>query len=324
MSYGDIRINASVTRRIKTKEGYDEATLGLSQIPADSTDDDMQLALHAGLHMLDLIQHEIASRLRLPSVAPTTIPSLFVSQPNGDIERQPQDPPAAAKTEDPAPAAHPPKRREISPAEEVARVVVAGLDLAAPGSQSVSVETLVTASGEVIDHKAALAERVEAIKDASLTQTSIYVGDPEDLPSPVDPPAKEDPIPAASDVDLPTPFTNVLGIGIRVPPADDSRWGEPISERNRDGTGHGQLMAINAALTARGFKNGARHGAASAIINGIEFGDDRPRTPVSFESTRDLSVAQASIVLEWLDQAENVDIDRLLAETGAPTLGEEL
>jgi hypothetical protein len=45
------------------------------------------------------------------------------------------------------------------------------------------------------------------------------------------------------------------------------------------------------------------------------------------ESTKDLSVAQASIVLEWLDQAEDADIDRLAGAIGSPPLaldGEEL
>jgi hypothetical protein len=305
MSVRDIRINASVTRRLKSKDGYDEATLGISQVPADSTDEDMRLALHAGLHLLDLISDEISSRLRLSApVAPVAheVPSLFVAEPDPVVT--------------PAPVVHPPKRRaEIvsetpttSPAEDAAKIVMAGLD-----------------------HKAELAERVAAIKDVSLTQTSIYVGDPEDLPPPADPlkadPPKAAPIPTPDEVELGTPFTNVLGIGIRIPDPEDPRWAEPISERNRDGTGHGQLMAINAALTARGFKGNRRHLAISAILNGIEFTDDRPRTKVVVESTKDLSVAQASIVLEWLDQAEDTDINRLSAAIGSPSLefeGEEL
>jgi len=298
----DIRINASVTRRLKSKDGYDEATLGISQVPADSTDEDMRLALHAGLHLLDLIGDEISSRLRLSAPVAPQVPSLFVAEPDPVVT--------------PTPVVHPPKRRaEIvsetpttSPAEDVAKIVIAGLD-----------------------HKAELAERVEAIKDVSLTQTSIYVGDPEDLPPPVDPPKadppKVAPIPKPSEVELGTPFTNVLGIGIRIPDPEDPRWWEQITEKNRDGTGHGQLMAINAALTARGFKGNRRHLAISAILNGIDFTDERSRTKVDVESTKLLSVAQASIVLEWLDQAEDADIDRLSAAIGSPSLaieGEEL
>ena len=289
MSVRDIRINASVTRRLKSKDGYDEATLGISQVPADSTDEDMRLALHAGLHLLDLIGDEISSRLRLSApVAPVApqVPSLFVAEPDPVVT--------------PAPPAHPPKRR------------------AAP------------------DPEAPLAERVAAIKDVSLSQASIYVGDPEDLPPPADPPTvdapkadppKATPIPKPSEVELGTPFTNVLGIGIRIPESEDPRWWEQITEKNRDGTGHGQLMAINAALTGRGFKGNRRHLAISAILNGIDFTDDRPRTKVEVESTKDLSVAQASVVLEWLDQAEDPDVDRLSAAIGSPPLaldGEEL
>jgi hypothetical protein len=299
MSVRDIRINASVTRRVKSKDGYDEATLGISQVPADSTDEDMRLALHAGLHLLDLIGDEISSRLRLsaPVVPVAQVPSLFVAEPDPVVT--------------PTPVVHPPKRRAetvsetptTSPAEDAAKIVMAGLD-----------------------HKAELAERVAAIKDVSLTQTSIYVGDPEDLPPPADPPQAA-PIPKPSEVELSTPFTNVLGIGIRIPEAEDPRWWEQITEKNRDGTGHGQLMAINAALTARGFKGNRRHLAISTILNGIEFTDERSRTKVDVESTKELSVAQASIVLEWLDQAEDVCIDRLSAAIGSPPLaldGEEL
>jgi hypothetical protein len=304
MSYGDIRINASITRRIKSRDGYDEATLGLSQVPASSTDEDMRAALHSGLHLLDLIKDELADRLRLPAsvTAPApapVVPSLF--------------PKESATAPDRAPVAHPPKRRQEmgrikteevapSPAEVVAKVVAEGLGLPKP------------------EPTPTLAEQVaQIVGDTNTRQTSIYVGDPEDLPSPIEP-AKSAPIPVADDIDLPTPFTPVLGIGIRIPPVDDPRWSEPISERNRDGCGHGQLMAINAALTSRGFRGGERHQASSAILNGVDYADDRPRANVEIESIRDLSMAQACIILEWLDQAEDNDIDRLHEAIGQPSL----
>jgi hypothetical protein len=189
-----------------------------------------------------------------------------------------------------------------SSAEVVAKVVAEGLGLPKP------------------EPTPTLAEQVaQIVGDTNTRQTSIYVGDPEDLPSPIEP-AKSAPIPVADDIDLPTPFTPVLGIGIRIPPVDDPRWSEPISERNRDGCGHGQLMAINAALTSRGFRGGERHRASSAILNGVDYADDRPRAEVEIESIRNLSMAQACIILEWLDQAEDNDIDRLHQAIGQPSL----
>ena len=274
MSLSGIQLYSSYTRRIRNADGgWDEATLGVSKVPANATDEDMRYALHAGNHLLDLIAEELNARLVGPGgIKPPAqkIASLFVE-------------PAPEWAADPEPEA-----QTESLQDAVARIT------------------------------------------STTPPASLYVGDPDDLPPTIEPapriepaPINPDPVinqisalPDPDDLNMSIPFVNVLGIGLRIPEAENARWQEPITEVNRDGTGNGQLMAINAALTGKGFTKDGRWRACESILNGIDRGDDFPME-IEITSTRDLSAAQASIVLEWLTQAEETDMARLVADMRA-------
>jgi hypothetical protein len=107
----------------------------------------------------------------------------------------------------------------------------------------------------------------------------------------------EAPIPHDCEVDL---DRLVFGVTVPLPPSEWLR--EPITEVNSDGNGSGQLTAINAALTSAGYGGKLRHPAALAILRA--FGplyDASPRETVG--SIRDLSKAEAHIVLTWIERA---------------------
>lgn len=273
MSLAGIQLYSSYTRRIRNADGgWDEATLGVSKVPANATDEDMRYALHAGNHLLDLIAEELNARLVGTSGQKIQRVASLFSEPAPEWAK-PDDTPPETPTE--------------TLTEAVARIT------------------------------------------ADTPPASLYVGDPDDLPPTIEPvavapidPAPIDPapviqqisaLPDPDDLDMSIPFANVLGIGIRIPDVTDGRWQEPITEVNRDGTGNGQLMALNAVLTGKGFAKEGRFRACESILNNIDRGDDI-RTAIEVTSTRDLSAAQASIVLEWLTQAEETDMARLIAD----------
>ncbi|AIE83508.1 DEAD/DEAH box helicase [Fimbriimonas ginsengisoli] len=123
--------------------------------------------------------------------------------------------------------------------------------------------------------------------------------------APIDP-APTAPVVAAipREEDLRVDGAEAFGIFIPYPPEE---WNyEAITEIGVNG-GAGQLTALNAGLTSIGFGGARRHAACFAILS--EYGD-LPTAAVIDEvsSTRDLSKADAHIVLSWLEQArpENV------------------
>jgi hypothetical protein len=101
---------------------------------------------------------------------------------------------------------------------------------------------------------------------------------------------------------------NPFGIYIPYPPAE---WlDDPISEINGSGTGPGQLTAINAALSSVGYGGKMRHAAVQAILDAYGPIHGRPVTQVT--STKQLSKAEAHIVLSWLDQPSIESLTGLL------------
>lgn len=99
------------------------------------------------------------------------------------------------------------------------------------------------------------------------------------------------------------------GEEIHWPPVE---WlSEGITEINDDGSGGGQLKALNAALTALGYGKHLRHAAAAVLLG--EYGhiyDHQPRKAIA--SLRDLTKAEAHVILTFIERAANTEKTALL------------
>ena len=108
----------------------------------------------------------------------------------------------------------------------------------------------------------------------------------------------EDPasvIPAAETVD--TGWRYAFGIGVRLPD-DETMFEIPISRINADGSGGGQLKAINTALSSIGYHKEDRFLAINALLHAFTSEE------ANITSTNDLTRADAHILLEWIGRAD--------------------
>jgi hypothetical protein len=282
----EIQIYGSRTIRVKKiGGGFDEVTLGFSKLPGNAEEQDIRQALRTGEHVLEEIRESIEIQLGIhPSQRP-----------------KPEETPKPALTgifTTPTPPK--PKKRES--------VVILADDLRDAEEIKGDEEAEATVNAAVAAAVADLAGEINAqfvTPTRTATDPAAYEPDSEDLPAPIVQQIADMPIP--DHVDIQPVFTGVLGIGLAIPDEDDERWSIPLTDINRDETGGGQLKAVNAAITGVGFKQSDRHRVCEAILNGI----DRERPKVTIESTRDLSQAQAHVILSWFGAATDPDITRL-------------
>lgn len=103
--------------------------------------------------------------------------------------------------------------------------------------------------------------------------------------------------------------TGVLGVQIDHPPL---HWHEePITTEGEEGSA-GQMIAVNAALTGIGYGKSLRHPAALAILQAYGSIGDQPARD-SLASIKDLTKAEAHIILSWLEAPTPYTIQRLRA-----------
>lgn len=108
----------------------------------------------------------------------------------------------------------------------------------------------------------------------------------------------EDPapvIPAAETVD--TGWRYAFGIGVKLPD-DETMFEIPISRINADGSGGGQLKAINTALSSIGYHKEDRFLAINTLLQAFTSEE------ANITSTNDLTRADAHILLEWVGRAD--------------------
>ena len=88
--------------------------------------------------------------------------------------------------------------------------------------------------------------------------------------------------------------------------ASEDALARPITRVNKDGTGGGQLKALQAALTSLGFsKDKARYAVCTELIGRWT------NSLYVCTSTRDLSEGYASMILEWLSTADEFAFEGL-------------
>jgi hypothetical protein len=285
----EVTIYGSRTIRVKKiGGGFDEVTLGFSKLPGNAEEQDIRQALRVGEHVLEELRESIEIQLGIhPSQRQTPAPEDAPRPVLAGIFTQ-TAPPKPKKR--PEPVAIP--ADDLRDAEEIKG------DEEAEATVNAAVAAAIAELGEQIN-----AQFVTPTRTA--TDPAAYEPDPEDLPAPIVQQIADMPIP--DHVDIQPVFTGVLGIGLAIPDEEDERWLIPITDINRDETGGGQLKAVNAAITGVGFKQSDRHRVCEAILNGI----DRERPKVTIESTRDLSQAQAHVILSWFGAATDPDITRL-------------
>jgi hypothetical protein len=299
----EVTIYGSRTIRVKKiGGGFDEVTLGFSKLPGNAEEQDIRQALRTGEHVLEEIRESIEIQLGIhPSQRPTApLAGIFN---NAYMEGRENAPPAPPK----------PKKRETAIPIDVDAVAADDETLRLSPEDQVRVGRAVESS--IVDFLRSSENTPpvpgQAPADQVVTPTrtatdpAAYQPDPEDLPTPIVQQIADMPIP--DHVDIQPVFTGVLGIGLAIPDEEDERWSIPLTDINRDETGGGQLKAVNAAITGVGFKQSDRHRVCEAILNGI----DRERPKVTIESTRDLSQAQAHVILSWFGAATDPDITRL-------------
>jgi hypothetical protein len=303
----EIQIYGSRTVRIKKPGGgFDEVTLGFSKLPGNAEEQDIRQALRTGEHVLEEIRESIEIQLGIhPSQRPTApLAGIFTTEPasgaNAYMEGRNNAPPAPPK---------PKKRVSMSDLHAMGPQMPQEEELALIAAmEEDGVDTTADLNAAVAAAVADLAEQINAqfvTPTRTATDPAAYEPDPEDLPAPIVQQIADMPIP--EHVDIQPVFTGVLGIGLAIPDEEDERWSIPLTDINRDETGGGQLKAVNAAITGVGFKQTDRHRVCEAILNGI----DRERPKVTIESTRDLSQAQAHVILSWFGAATDPDITRL-------------
>ncbi len=127
---------------------------------------------------------------------------------------------------------------------------------------------------------------------ASLIAAQIEPAEPVAEPEPAEPP-----IPHDDEVSTPDELKlTAFGVTVDVPWLD---WMiEPITEINRDGTGGGQLKALNTALGVAGFKGKDRHWASLALLQAFYGALGR----VQIDSLKELTRGEAHVLLEWFEQ----------------------
>jgi hypothetical protein len=112
-------------------------------------------------------------------------------------------------------------------------------------------------------------------------------------------------LPAPDEVDTGTRWAFLVAVKM---PTDPTAFETPITRINADGTGGGQLKAINTALGAIGYKDADRFAAINALLT--EFTTEDP----GITSTNDITRADAHMVLEWIERADD---EALAALNGA-------
>jgi hypothetical protein len=296
--HSEIKIYGSRTIRVKkVGGGFDEATLGFSQLPSTAEPDEIRHALRVGEHVLAELRDAIEIQLGIhpsqhPAPADDAPKPVLAGIFSGGTPPEFQRDAVEAK-----PAVPPKPKRRVD------------ADLAVE-SAAVSYEMFAQSTGGLTPGHDTT-DPFDARNQADITPTrtatdsAAYQPDPDDLPTPIVQQIFDMPIP--DNVEIQPIFTGVLGIGLNVPPDDDERWSIPLTDINRDETGGGQLKAVNAAITGAGFSQKERHQVCEAILNGI----DRERPSVSIQSTRDLSQAEAHVILSWFNAATDTDLTRL-------------
>jgi hypothetical protein len=112
-------------------------------------------------------------------------------------------------------------------------------------------------------------------------------------------------IPDASEIYIGRP---VFGVDVS-DPRQEWEW-EKLNTENSDGSQGGQLLALNAGFTAFGFKGPLRHRASVEILKA--YGNiGRNTSRISCRSLKDLTKAEAHIVLTFLAQADAKAIELL-------------
>jgi hypothetical protein len=111
---------------------------------------------------------------------------------------------------------------------------------------------------------------------------------------------------SASDIpgedEITTKFT-IFGVEVELTPLE---WMlEPITKVNADGTGGGQLRALNTVLSEAGFEGKDRHWVTLAIL------DKAYGTRAVLDSLNDLKKNEASVALNFFDAADDAALDRL-------------
>ena len=109
-------------------------------------------------------------------------------------------------------------------------------------------------------------------------------------------------IPAAESVD--TGWRYAFGVGVKLPD-DETMYEIPVSRINADGSGGGQLKAINTALGAIGYLKEDRFLAINTLLETFT------RQNPNVTSTNDLTRADAHILLEWIGRADDEAIAAL-------------
>lgn len=145
--------------------------------------------------------------------------------------------------------------------------------------------------------------RIDASAFASPASLSVPAPGPAPEPAPI--PRDEE-----VGVDL---YRDVLGVRVPTPPED---WQTlPISD-GREGGGS-QLVALNAGLTSAGIAGPARWRACEVVL--AAFGPIGPNhLRVSVASTRDLTRAEAHVMLSWLSNADVPALAALRAAIAPP------
>jgi hypothetical protein len=106
----------------------------------------------------------------------------------------------------------------------------------------------------------------------------------------------ESPVPAAETVDTGTRWAFLTAVRL---PADETAFETPITRVNADGTGGGQLKAINTSLSAIGYKDADRFAAINTLLEAFTSEDP------GITSTNDLTRADAHMILEWIERADD-------------------
>ena len=108
--------------------------------------------------------------------------------------------------------------------------------------------------------------------------------------------AEPDSLPDATEVDTGTRWAFLTAVRLPTDPID---FETPITRVNQDGTGGGQLKAINTTLGAIGYNDDARFAAINALLEAFT-GEDP-----GIKSTSELTRADAHMILEWIERADD-------------------
>lgn len=292
---GEPTVGVSIEQR-RTTGRYEHETITRSiyRLPWNATADQIQACIDTTDLAQAMLQADMAARAKQEQ---TRIEALLYSIPVAEPEPEELDLPTPEELASFAEAVAEANAEMVAEAEPEATAEGEWKVIGEAISEAVERDRIgLPAAQEVIKDSEAMVEAITGEKTIQAFAEKQLEGMLAPLPPPY--------IPADHEAETPKPETlSAFGLTIDAPPIE---WAtEKITEINVDGTGGGQLKALNTALGEAEYKAKDRHWATLALLQALYGGIARTQ----IDSLKDLTKLEASALLNWFEIAHDLDAE---------------